>query len=41
MFNATWSKFDQSTFEVMKRYVRPSYVLLDAGVGLGGLFMLS
>lgn len=37
MSEGTWSTLDQSTLDIMNRYVRSSDVLLDAGVGLGGL----
>lgn len=37
MSETTWSTLDQSTLDIMNRFVRPGDVLLDAGVGLGGL----
>lgn len=37
MSDVTWTTLDQSTLEMMRRYVQASDVLLDAGVGLGGL----
>ncbi len=37
MSDVTWTTLDQSTLEMMRRYVQAPDVLLDAGVGLGGL----
>lgn len=37
MSETTWNTLDQSTLEIMNRHVKQSDVLLDAGVGLGGL----